>query len=128
MDAVVVVSLQQDGAEAERVEDLAQILGAEILEAGMGDVAVARGGVPPPGSRAVDVAAVGGFLVTISSSADAFHHLVGVVRGWLDRAPAERVVELAVGGQTLRLSNASADQQERLVEVFIRAVAGADLP
>lgn len=128
VDGVVVVSLQQDDADAEQVEDLAQVLGAEILDAGVGDVAVARGGVPPPGSRAVDAAAVGGLLVTISGSAEALHHLVGVVRGWLVRAPAERAVELTVGGQTLRLSNASADQQERLVEMFIRAVAGAELP
>jgi hypothetical protein len=128
VDAVVVVSLQQDGAAAEQVEDLALVLGAEIREAGVGDVAVARGGVRPPGSRAVDAATVGGVLVTISGSADAFHYLVGVVRRWLVRAPAGRAVELTVGGQSLWLSNASADQQERLVEVFIRAVAGAELP
>jgi hypothetical protein len=128
VDAVVVLSIGEDGTEAERVEELAQVLRAEILEAGVGDVAAARDGVPPPGSRAVDVAAAGGLLVTISGSVDVLHHLMGVVRGWLGRAPAERAVELSVGGQTLRLSNASADQQERLVEVFVRAVAGAELP
>jgi len=123
VDAVVAVGVAESGADAERLEDLAGVLGEEILAAGLGSVSVARGSVPPPGSRAVDVAAVGGLLVSVSGSVDVLRHLVGAVRAWLGRSPAERSVELAVGGMRLRVSNASADQQERLVEEFIRAVA-----
>jgi hypothetical protein len=123
VDAVVAVGVAEIGADAERLEDLAGVLGVEILAAGLGTVSVARAGDPPPGSRAVDVAAVGGLLVSVSGSVDAVRHLVGVVRAWLSRSPAERSVELAVGGTRLRVSNASADQQERLIEEFIRAVA-----
>ena len=122
MDAVVVLDVAEAGADAERLGDLTQALRAEIGDADVGEATAGRGEAPPPGSRAIDVAAVGSLLVSINGSVDILRHLVATVVAWLSRGPAERSVELVAGEHTLRLSHASADQQERLVEAFIRAV------
>jgi hypothetical protein len=47
--------------------------------------------------------------------------VVSVIRDWLNRgAGTGRAVRLELGGDTLELSQASAADQERLIELFIR--------
>ena len=79
-----------------------------------------RAGEPPPGARAFDVIAVGGLLVTLGRSAEGLRAVVQAVRGWLARGQGtRRTVRLEIGGDVLELSEATAADQQRLVDVFV---------
>ena len=74
----------------------------------------------PPGARVVGVAAVGTLLVALSQSVDGLRSVVAVIRDWLRRGDGtRRTVRLELDGDALELSQASAADQERLIELFV---------
>lgn len=123
MDTRVLVRIDEDGADEQRLETLTLGLRGELLTLDVDDVRHVPGGEPPPGTRAFDIAAVGAVMVTLSGTAELVGQVVGTVRSWLARGSPERTVELSVGEKTLKLSAASQEQQERIVEEFLRSVA-----
>ncbi|MDQ3103932.1 MAG: hypothetical protein M3Q87_01685 [Actinomycetota bacterium] len=125
MDTQVLVTIDEDGADALRLEALSLGLRGELLTLDVDDVRHVPGGEVPRGARAIDVAAVGALMVTLTGSVDLVGRIVGSVRSWLARGSPERTVELSVGDKTLKLSAASPEQQERLVEEFLRSVGRA---
>jgi hypothetical protein len=67
----------------------------------------------------LDVAAVGGLLVSLSSSAAGLRAVVAAVRNWLARGEGtRRTVRLEIGGDVLELSEATVADQDRLVDLF----------
>ena len=122
MDRQVWVKVEEGGADAERLQELTEGFRAELLALDVEDVSCVREGEVPPGSRAVDLAAVGALLVSVKGSMQFLGQLVAAARSWLTRSSAGRTVELTIGDKTLRMTNASSDQQDRLVEEFIHAV------
>ena len=67
------------------------------------------------------VATVGALLIALGQSADGLRSVVSVIRDWLRRGQGTgRAVRLELGGDALELSQASAADQERLIELFIR--------
>ena len=127
MDTQVLVRVQESGADAERLAELADNLRTELLALDIDDVRPMRDGAAPPGSRGLDVAAVGALLASLNGSTAALGDLVRTVRSWLGRGgTAPRTVELTVGDKKLRVTNASGEQQDRLVEAFIAAVTAGE--
>ena len=117
--------LTEDGADPERVSALTGYLRAELLQLDVEDVRPLPAGEAPPGSRAFEVAAVGALLVSLGKSADGLRAVVGAIRGWLARGDgARRTVRLELGGDVLELSEASAADQQRLIELFVSKHAG----
>jgi hypothetical protein len=111
----------EDGADPERVAVLTGYLRDELRQLDVDDVSALSAGVPPPGSRAFDAVAVGGLLVTLGRSADGLRSVVGAVRKWLARGDGvRRTVRLELGGDVLELSEASAAEQQRLIDLFVR--------
>ena len=99
----------------------------ELLQLDVEDVTSLRGGEPPPGSRAFDVVAVGGLLITLSRSADGLRAVVLAVRKWLARGEGtRRTVRLEVGGDALELSEATAADQQRLLDLIVSRHAVGD--
>jgi hypothetical protein len=117
--------LAEDGADLERIGALAGYLRAELLQLDVEDVRPLPAGEAPPGSRAFEVAAVGALLVSLGKSADGLRAVVGAVRVWLARGDGvRRTVRLELGGDVLELSEATAADQQRLIEVFVSRHAG----
>jgi hypothetical protein len=120
----VLVRVDEHGACADRLAELADALRTELLALDLDDVKPAPGGDPPPGSRAFDVAAAGALLASLSGSAELISHVVVAARAWLGRGgEVDRTVELTVGDRTLRVTGVSDQQQNRLIDAFLRAVA-----
>ena len=68
-----------------------------------------------------DVATVGALLIALGQSAEGLRSVVSVIRDWLRRGEGTgRAVRLELGGDALEFSQASAADQERLIELFIR--------
>ena len=127
MNTQVVVRVDEFGADAERLTELAEALRTELLELDLDDVRALRGGDPPPGSRGIDVAVVGALLASLNGSAEVGGKLLTTVRSWLDRGnnSVQRTVELSVGDKKLKLTGASNEQQDRLIEEFVSALGRA---
>jgi hypothetical protein len=107
-------------ADSDRLDELSRHLRRELNQVDGAEVASMAGGVAPEGSRALDVVAVGGLVVTLLSS-DALRAVVSTVRHWLSRGhdTTSRTVHLEIDGDVLELSDASDADQQRLVDAFV---------
>jgi len=119
MDRQVLVQVDEAGADAERVDAVTRMLRAELVQLDVDDVSAVREGAAPEGARALDVIAAGGLLVSLGNS-QLLRSVVATVRGWLHRSPAGgRSVKIEVDGDVLELSNATQEDQDRLVTMFL---------
>ena len=117
--------VSEDGADADRIEEITGYLRRELNQLDVEQVSRLPAGEAPEGSRAFEVMAIGGLLVTLGNSAQALGKVIGVVRAWLARSPGPvRTVRLELAGDVLELSQASAAEQQRLIDLFVGRHAG----
>jgi len=120
MDEGLRLQISEEGADAERLATLTGYLRTELLQLDVEDVTVPRAGEAPPGARVVDVAAIGALVIALGKSTEALRSVVSAIRDWLRRGEGTgRTVRLELGGDVLELSQASATDQERLMELFV---------
>lgn len=123
----MLIIIDEAGSDAERLEQLSERVRADLLELDVEDVKRVSEGSAPPGTRGIDLAAVSAFIVAIGGSAEAINQVVTAMRAWVGAGrAAPRAAELTIGDKTLKLSDATLAQQERLIDEFARAVR-ADL-
>jgi len=121
----ITIEIAEDGADAERIDALTGYLRQDLLQLDVAEVRRAAAGPPPPGTRGIDVAAVGALLVSLGGAATSINEIVTVVRGWLSRGSGvKRTVKLTIDGDVLELSEASLAEQDRLVDLFVRRHSG----
>jgi hypothetical protein len=119
MDRSVRVQVAEEGADDERLDEVTGYLREELKQLDVGGVSPVRVGEAPDGTRALDVIAVGGLLVSVANS-QALRSVVSAVRRWLSRGQGTpRSVRMEIDGDVLELSGASEGDQERLVEMFL---------
>ncbi len=102
--------------DAEEVAEATLQLRRELLDLDV-EVERLRAGEPPPGTRAVELAALGALAVTLSQS-QLLTPVMAAVRSWL--AGQQRSIKLELGGDVLELSGVSSKQQQRLVDEWLR--------
>jgi hypothetical protein len=104
--------------DAEELAEATLQLRRELLDLDVETVEVPLAGEPPPGSRAVELAALGTLVVTVAQS-----HLLGAVvaavGSWL-AGSQKRSIKLAIGGDVLELAGMSSDEQRRLTDEWLR--------
>ncbi|MER6569804.1 hypothetical protein ABT288_27325 [Streptomyces sp. NPDC001093] len=122
MENQVLICLSQEGAEAERVEQLTGYLRQELLAAGVvDDVRAAPASEAPPGTRCADVALVGSLLVGLGQSCSGLNHMATVLRDWLGRFGNTRPsLTLTLDGDTVEISPATDEQMAEAWEIFRR--------
>jgi hypothetical protein len=120
VDLELRLQLSEEGADAARLAALTGYLRAELRQLDVEDVIVPQAGEAPPGARVVGIAAVGALLVALGQSAEGLRSVVSAIRDWLRRGEGTpRTVRLELDGDALELSQASAADQERLIELFV---------
>lgn len=123
MESELLVRIDETAADAERLGLLGDALRAELLGLDVTDVTTMRVGVAPSGTRGLDVAAVGTLLVSMNPSVELLTRLVRAVASWVGRSASPgRSVELTVGDRAIRVTDVSSEQQDRLINEFIRNV------
>jgi|HubBroStandDraft_6_1064221.scaffolds.fasta_scaffold253560_2 hypothetical protein len=122
MDRELRLHLSEEDADTERLAVLTGYLRAELLRLDVvEEVSALPAGEPPPGARVFGVVTVGALMIAVGQSFEGLRSVVSVIRDWLSRGEGTgRAVRLELGGDTLELSQASAADQERLIELFIR--------
>jgi hypothetical protein len=123
MDQELVLKIDEDGADEERLDSLATTLRSELLELDVDDVRRPSAGEAPEGSRALELAAIGALLVSLTGSTEAISSVVNTIRGWLSRGSSGRSVEVTIGDRTLKLTAATDEQQDAVVQEFLRSAA-----
>ena len=113
------VELSAGESDAEELDQLTRALQQQLLELDVQSVERPVGADPPSGSRGVDVAAVGMLIVTLAKAAPALTSVVGTIRSWLTGASGSRSVTIKVGEDSLIVTGASSEDQERLISAFI---------
>ena len=115
------LSLQVDAGtwlEADELEELTRQLQRELTDLEVDAVELVRAGEPPPGTRAVDVLAVGSLLVTLARSSGVLSAVVGAVQSWV-AGPRQRSVKLELDGDTLEVTGLTSADQQRLIASWI---------
>jgi hypothetical protein len=122
MDADVRVELVDPDGDPEALDVLMRDLRQELLQLDVESVSTVPAGPAPPGSKGLDMAAVTALLVQVQGSVTALSMVVSAVHAWLQRRKDSRAsVTLTIGERTLELSRATTEQQERLVQEFLRS-------
>jgi hypothetical protein len=106
------------GADDEEVAEATLQLRRELLELDVEAVEIPRAGDPPPGSRAVDLAAIGALVVTVAQP-QLLASVVAAVQSWLVGS-RRRSIKLELGGDVLELGGVSSDEQRRLTDEWLR--------
>jgi hypothetical protein len=105
-------------AEAEEVAEATLQLRRELLDLDVDAVEVPRAGDAPPGTRVVELAALGALLVTAAQS-QLLGSVVAAVRSWVAGSP-KRSIKLELGGDVLELTGVSSAEQRRLTDEWLR--------
>ncbi|MGZ4602209.1 MAG: hypothetical protein ACXV3S_00765 [Kineosporiaceae bacterium] len=127
--ADLTIELGEDGADPERIDELTRMLRRELDGLDVERVQPLSAGQAPEGTRGLDMAVVGGLLVTLGQSAHALAPVIAAIRSWLSRSPGPvRTVRVELAGDVLELSHASADEEQRLVDLFVSRHSAADPP
>jgi hypothetical protein len=113
--------LFEDGADAERLDALTGHVRRELLQLEVEDVSRAQAGGVPQGARAIDVVALGALVVSLGRTATGLKPVVAALRRWLSAGGGvRRSVKIEIDGDVLELSEVSAPEQDRLVDLFVR--------
>ena len=124
------VRVTEGDGDPERVANAAESLRLDILTLD----AVTVSSTPadpedvPDGARVVDPAEVGELVVLSGSSAEVVRQLITIVASWRRSRQVSRTgsVEVEIGDARISFTNPTAEQQERLVDAFIKRVGDAD--
>ena len=120
MDVELRLQISEEEADADRLAEVTGYLRTELLQLDVENVTTPQSGDVPAGARVVGVAAVGTLLVALGQSVDGLRAVVSAIRDWLGRGKeTRRTVRLELDGDALELSQASAADQERLIELFL---------
>lgn len=111
----VQVAVGPDG-DAEEVAQAMLQLRRELLDRDVDAVKVPGAGEPPPGSRAVNVAALGAPVVNIADS-QLLTAAVAAVRSWLAES-SWRSIKLQLGSDALELTGVSPKEQRRSADAW----------
>jgi hypothetical protein len=116
----VVIDVAEGGGDPERIDHVTGLLLGHLAGLDALRVARARTADVVPGVRGLDAAVVGTLIATTSDVAVHLAPVVQAVREWLARTPQlPRTVRIQVDGDVLEMSNASTDEQETLVDLFV---------
>jgi hypothetical protein len=89
------------------------------LELDVDSVTMARAEEEVRGAKAADPVTLGAIIVALSASGGVLPSLIATVQAWLYRSPKTHKISIAIGDDFVDLDNATADQQQALVDAFI---------
>lgn len=123
MDTELKIELVEPDADPEALAELIGNLRRELLELDVDSVSSISAGPVPPGSKGVELAEAAALLVQLKASASVLASVVSTIRGWLRRGTPQpgRTLRISIEGRTLELTAATIEQQDQLVQEFLRS-------
>ena len=106
------------GDDAEGLAEATLQLRRELLELDVEAVEAPPAGEAPPGTRGVDLPALGALVIT-AVRPQLLTAVVATVRSWLTRQQ-QRSIKLELDGDVLELTGVSSSEQRRLTDEWLR--------
>jgi len=119
----LLIEVEDEGADAGELDELATALRRELLELDVEAVEQARAGEAPAGAKGMDAVAMGTLLVTMARTPGVVAGLSGLLHDWLSRREG-RSVKLELEGETLEANRLSKDEHQALIAAFLRRHGG----
>ena len=125
-DDVLRLQVLPGDEDAEQLDELASLLRQELLELDVAAVEPLTQGSAPEGSKGAAAALAGWLAVHFGAAGlkSGLQAVVNVVATWAGRTG--KTVELTIGGNTLKVTGASAEMQSRIVDEFFARQSAAD--
>ena len=112
------IELEVDEADAVELDELTALLRRELLQLEVDAVDRRFEGEPPPGSRAIEVAALGALIVKLVATPETLRSVAETVQRWL-AGRRDRKIKVEMDGDVLEVSGISAEDQKRLIDTWI---------
>ena len=117
------IEIFEPDADRETVDELSRNLRNELLDLDVDSVTQPVAGAAPEGSKGLELVAIGALLVQVKNSLPVVTAVVSAVRSWLQRGSSPgRSLKVTVDGRTLELTAATVEQQQQIVEEFVRSL------
>ena len=114
-DELIMQVLPVADSDAEELADLAAELHAELFSVDGASVAPLTAETVP--NSAKGLGEVAGWLLAQFGTLDGLRAMVSVVRRWASRTG--RTVEVSIGGDTLKVTGATSQQQEMIIDAWL---------
>src|SRR4051812_3396864 len=108
-------------------ESLAQSVGAlveELSNLDIADIQQATAGKAPPGSKGVELLALGALVVKLARSRAVLGQLVATVHDWLTRNDADSV-RIELDGDVLEIKGVTAEDKKALIDNWLERHSSA---
>ena len=115
VDELVLQVLPVADSDAEELADLAERLRAELLGVDTASVAPLTAKSAPAGAKGLG--ALAGWLAVQFGTLDGLRAVVAAVRGWTARTG--RTVEVSIGGDALKVTGVTSQQQEKIIDAWL---------
>ena len=120
MGGVLRLFLSEEEADPERLDTLTRYLRADLIDLDVEDVLLLQADTVQPGTRAGIATVIGGLLVNLGDAANGLAAVVSAVTQWLKRSDTpDRMVRIELDGDVLELRQATAEDQEQLIRLFV---------
>jgi len=104
--------------DREELSSLTVMLREELLDLDVDDVRPVIEGAAPPGSKAIEVAALGALVVSLVKSPKVLLGVVRAIAGWVERSGA-RSVRVQIGTDVLEVTGISSEDQRAVIASWI---------
>ena len=115
VDGLIVQVLPAADSDAEELADLAGGLRADLLDVDAASVVPLTAEAAPEGAKGLGTLA--GWLLVQFGTLDGLRAVVAAVHGWTTRTG--RTVEVSVGGDTLKVTAVSSQEQEKIIDAWL---------
>jgi hypothetical protein len=115
VDGLVLQVLPTADSDTEELVDLAGQLRAELLDMDAVSVSPLAAQAAPDGAKGLGTLA--GWLTAQFGTLDGLRAMVSAVRSWTSRTG--RTVEISMGGDVLKVTAATSQQQEKIIDAWL---------
>jgi hypothetical protein len=115
VDGLILQVLPVADSDAQEMADLTDGLHAELLDVDAASIAPLSADAAPAGAKGLGTLA--GWLLVQFGTLDGLRAVVGSVRGWTSRTG--RTVEISIGGDTLKVTGVTSQQQGELIDTWL---------
>jgi hypothetical protein len=117
------IALHEEGATPAELDQLTNSLRRELLDLEVHRVRKPTPDEAPPGTRGIELAAIGALIVEFGRSTKTLSTVVGAIQSWLG-GRRNRSIKIEMDGDKLEIAGASSDEQQRLITAWIEQHAG----
>ena len=118
----LLIELSLEGGDAAELDELTRQLQTEVGELNVDSVESVSAGAAPPGTKALDMAAIGQMMVTLAPTV--IPPLFDLLRSWVDRKPSTPVkIKVKVGKRTAQIEYDPITTSPKELEALIKTLS-----